>query len=128
VAAESFDEQIENAPQVAGVRVLTGILPGADRDTLRQMSDKFRQKFDSGVAVLAAVIDDKPALIATLTDDLVKKGLKAGDLVQTVAKVVGGSGGGRPNMAQAGGKDPEKLDEALAQVIPWVEEHLKQSP
>ncbi len=127
VAAGSFDEQIENAPEVAGVRVLTGVLPGADRDTLRQMTDKFRQKFGSGVAVLAAVIDEKPALIATLTDDLVKKGLKAGDLVQTVAQIVGGSGGGRPNMAQAGGKDPEKLDEALAQVIPWVEEHLKQS-
>jgi alanyl-tRNA synthetase len=106
------------------VRVLTGILPEADRDTLREMTDRFRQKFESGVAVLAAVIDDKPALIAAITDDLVKKGLKAGDLVQVVAEVVGGSGGGRPNMAQAGGKDPSKINDALEKVVPWVEERL----
>ena len=88
------------------------------------MTDKFRQKFDSGVAVLGTVIDDKPALIAAVTDDLVQKGLKAGDLIKEVSAVVGGSGGGRPNLAQAGGNDPEKLDEALAMVEGWVKDKL----
>jgi alanyl-tRNA synthetase len=88
------------------------------------MADKFRQKFETGVAVLASVIDDKPALIATVTKDLVGKGLHAGNLVKVVAGVVGGSGGGRPDMAQAGGKDASKLQEALDTVIPWVEEQL----
>jgi alanyl-tRNA synthetase len=124
LAAGFFDVQIENAPEVDGVRVLTAILPEADRDALRLMSDRFRQKIDSGVAVLGAVIDEKPALIATITDNLVKRGLKAGDLVQVVAKVVDGSGGGRPNLAQAGGKNPQKLSEALDRVLPWVKEQL----
>ena len=119
-AQANFSEQMEDAPEVAGARVLASALPGADRDTLRQMSDLFRQKFASGVVVLGAVIDDKPALIAAVTDDLVKKGLKAGDLIKEVAAVVGGSGGGRPNLAQAGGSDPDKLDEALAIVEDWV--------
>ncbi len=123
-AGESFADQLENAPEVQGVRVLTGILPEADRNTLREMTDRFRQKYSSGIAVLAAVIDEKPALIAAITDDLVQRGLKAGELVQVVAEVVGGSGGGRPNMAQAGGNDAAKLDQALAKVIPWVEEKL----
>ena len=106
------------------MRVLTGSLPGADRETLREMTDKFRQKFASGVAVLGTIIDGKPALIAAVTDDLVGKGLKAGDLIKEVAAVVGGSGGGRPNLAQAGGSDPEKLDEALALVEDWVKHKL----
>ena len=124
LASSSFEDQIESAPQIAGVRVLTATLPGADRETLRQMTDKFRQKFESGVAVLGTVIDGKPALIAAVTDDLVGQGLKAGDLIKEVAAVVGGSGGGRPNLAQAGGSDPDKLDEALALVEGWVKDKL----
>ena len=124
LASSSFDDQIDSAPEIAGVRVLTATLPGADRETLRQMTDKFRQKFESGVAVLGTVIDGKPALIAAVTDDLVGQGLKASDLIKEVAAVVGGSGGGRPNLAQAGGSDPDKLDEALALVEGWVKSRL----
>jgi len=124
MAGESFMDQLENAREIKGVRVLTGIFPEADRNTLREMTDRFRQKFTTGVAVLAAVIDEKPALIAAITDDLVKKGLKAGDLIQVVSEVVGGSGGGRPNLAQAGGRDASKLEEALEKVPAWVEENV----
>jgi alanyl-tRNA synthetase len=124
MAQASFLTQMDASPEILGVRVLTSTLPGADRDTLREMTDLFRQKFDSGVAVLGTVIDDKPALIAAVTDDLVKKGLKAGDLIKEVAAVVGGSGGGRPNLAQAGGSDPDKLDEALSIVKDWVHSKL----
>jgi alanyl-tRNA synthetase len=93
-------------------------------DQLREMSDWFRDKVKSGVAVLGTVSNGKPVIIATVTDDLIARGVKAGDLVREVAKIVGGSGGGRPNMAQAGGRDPEKLAEALAAVSSLVEASL----
>jgi alanyl-tRNA synthetase len=121
-AADSFNQQIDDAPEINGVRVLTSILPEADRDTLREMADRFRQKYDTGVAVLASVIDGKPAIIAAVTDNLVKQGWHAGELVKMVSAPVGGSGGGRPNLAQAGGKDASKLEEALALTLRWVEE------
>jgi alanyl-tRNA synthetase len=120
MAGLEFSELLVKASMVNGSAVLTAILKMADVDTLRQMTDRFRQKFGSGVVVLATVVDGKPAIIANITDDLVKKGLHAGDLIKQVAAVVGGSGGGRPNLAQAGGKDPEKLEEALALVLPFV--------
>ncbi|MBN2500219.1 MAG: alanine--tRNA ligase, partial [Anaerolineales bacterium] len=125
IAVEAFNHQIEAVPTVADVPVLTAVIPGADTETLRQMSDRFRQKYPSGVAVLAGVSDGKPLLVATVTDDLVERGLHAGKLVKLVATPLGGGGGGRPNMAQAGGKDASKLDEALATVPDWVKENLK---
>jgi len=93
-------------------------------DQLREMADWFRDKVKSGVAVLGTVSNGKPVIIATVTDDLIARGVKAGDLVREVAMIVGGSGGGRPNMAQAGGRDPEKLAEALAAVSSLVEAAL----
>ncbi len=80
------------------------------------MADWFRDRVGSGAAVLATVSDGKPVIVATVTKDLIERGVKAGDLAREVAKAVGGSGGGRPDMAQAGGRDPEKLPEALAAV------------
>jgi len=124
-AADSFSQEIDSAPEINGVRVLTSILPAADRDTLREMADRFRQKYPTGVTVLASVIDDKPAVIAALTDDLVKRGWHAGELVKLVAEPIGGSGGGRPNLAQAGGKDAAKLEEALGLVEGWVAKQSK---
>jgi len=100
-------------------------LRGADADALRAMTDRFRQKFPSGVVVLAGVSEGKPVIIGAITDDLVKRGLHAGDLVKRVAQVVGGSGGGRPTLAQAGGRDVAHLAEALDQVVPYVKEKLK---
>ncbi len=125
IAVEAFNHQIESVPTVTDVPVLTAVIPGADTDTLRQMSDRFRQKYPSGVAVLAGINDGKPMLVATVTDDLVARGLHAGKLVKLVAEPLGGGGGGRPNMAQAGGKDAAKLDEALALVPDWVQGNLK---
>jgi alanyl-tRNA synthetase len=80
------------------------------------MSDWFRDKIGSGVVVLGTVLEEKPSFIATVTEDLVKHGLHAGKLVKAVAEVVGGSGGGKPTMAQAGGRDASRLDEALDRV------------
>lgn len=125
LAAAEFNRQLQDVPQVAGVPVFTAVLPNADADTLRAMTDRFRQKYPSGVAVLASATDGRPVIIGAVTDDLVKRGLHAGELVKTVAQVVGGGGGGKPTLAQAGGKDASKLPEALEKVQPYVEGKLK---
>ena len=109
---------------IGGIPVLTALLPEADADTLRSMVDQFRERHPSSVAVLASVYDGKPVIIAALTQDLVARGWKAGDLVKEVAQVVGGSGGGKPMLAQAGGKDASTLPAALARVGPWVQAKL----
>jgi alanyl-tRNA synthetase len=111
-------------PVVGDVPVMSALLPNADADTLRQMTDRFRQRYPSGVVVVGSVVDGRPTIIAAVTDDLVKRGLHAGELVKAVAQMVGGSGGGRPNLAQAGGKDGDKLPEALEQVERLVGEKL----
>lgn len=123
-AAAEFTRSLENAPLVSGVPVLTALIPNADADTLRAMTDRFRQHYSSGVVVVASAPDNRPVIIAAVTDDLVKRGLNAGELVKTVAQVVGGGGGGRPNLAQAGGKDPARLPEALQKVSEYVQNKL----
>jgi alanyl-tRNA synthetase len=123
VAAE-FIRHLEQVPHVAGVPVLAVDLPGADIDLLRQMADRFRQRSPSGVAVLASVTDDRPILIVVITEDLVKRGLNAGELAKYLAQPLGGSGGGRPTLAQAGGKDSKNMEKVLASVQSWVQEKL----
>lgn len=123
-AADEFNQKLASVPLVNGVPVLTAVLKNADVDTLRQMCDLFRQKYPSGVVALGSVSNDKPMIICAVTDDLVKRGLNAGEIVKTAAAVMGGSGGGRPNLAQAGGKDADKLNEAIDQVLPLVQKKL----
>ena len=109
----------------SGANVLAVQVDAPDVDTLRQMTDWFRDKLGSSVVVVGSVINEKPMLVAAATEDLIGRGMHAGNLVRDTAKLIGGGGGGRPNMAQAGGRDASKLDEALASVPGWVEEHLK---
>ena len=125
LALRDLDGLLTDMDTVAGVPVLTGQIAHADADTLREMADRFRQKVPTGVAVLGAVKDGKPALIACVTDDLVKRGLNAGAIVRQIAGVIGGSGGGKPTLAQAGGKDPSRLPEALAMVRSVISSALK---
>jgi len=124
-ATALFAQAIENAPVVEGVPVLAHVLPNADADTLRAMTDRFRQRYPSSVTVLGTVVDGRPLIIAAVTDDLVKRGLSAGEIVKTLGPIIGGSGGGRPQMAQAGGKDPNRLSEAMDAVAPLLEKKLK---
>jgi len=124
ISLVEFTRQLENVSQTAGVPVMAIEIPGADADTLRSMTDHFRNRYPSGVVVLASVSEDRPILIAAITEDLVKRGLNAGDLVKFVAAPLGGGGGGRPTLAQAGGKDPSQLPQALASVSQWVEGKL----
>ena len=96
-----------------GIRVLAARMDGLDMDTLRSTVDHFKDKLGSGVVLLASVVDGKVALALGVTKDLTAR-YKAGDLVKKVAAVCGGSGGGKPEMATAGGKDVEQVDAALA--------------
>jgi alanyl-tRNA synthetase len=124
VARSQFDGLLAQVQEVAGIKLLAAQVEVSEVETMREMADWFRDKAGSGVAVLAAVNDGKPVFIVTVSDDLIKRGLKAGDIVRDVAKVVGGGGGGRPNMAQAGGRDVAKIPEALAIVPGLVEAAL----
>ena len=125
VSAE-FNQVLDQAQSVGQVRVLTATLTEADADTLRAMVDRFRQRFPSlSVAVLASVHAGRPTLIAAVSEDLTRSGISAGELVKFVAAPLGGSGGGKPTLAQAGGKDAAQLPQALASVPAWVQEHLK---
>ncbi|MEX2220874.1 MAG: alanine--tRNA ligase [Candidatus Rokuibacteriota bacterium] len=108
------------AKQVAGVPVLTARLDGLDPDGLRSVVDTLRDRLPSGVILLGSAVDGKVSLVAAVSKDLMKR-FPAGRLVQDIAKMVGGGGGGRPDLAQAGGKDAAKLDEALDAVAGWVE-------
>ena len=125
MAKHEFDLSLAEPPLVKDVPVLATVLAGADADTLRQMADRFRQRHPSGVAVLGSVSDGRPLLIAAVTEDLVQRGLHAGELGKFVAGPLGGGGGGKPTLAQAGGKDASRLEEVLASVPGWVAERLK---
>jgi len=108
---------------VKGIKVLAATLEGADVPTLRETMDKLKDKLKSAAIVLASVADGKVSLIAGVTADLTGK-LKAGELVNSVAQQIGGKGGGRPDMAQAGGTQPENLPAALSSVVAWAEQRL----
>jgi len=125
LVANEFDQLLERVQEIGGVRVLSAVLRDADVDLLRQMCDRFRQRYSSkGVVALATVSNERPIIVTALTEDLVKQGWHAGDLAKEVAQVIGGSGGGRPHLAQAGGKDSEKLSQALDRVKTWVRQRL----
>ena len=123
LASSQGDELAQQAVEIAGVHVLAATLDGADAKTLRETVDKLKDKLKSAAIVLAAVEGGKVSLIAGVTAEASKK-VKAGELVNFVAQQVGGKGGGRPDMAQAGGTEPANLPAALAGVKGWVEERL----
>jgi len=107
--------------QVDGVRVLTHIVDAPNQDLLREQSDFYKNKIGSGVVALGAVINDKPSMIVAVTSDLIARGFDAQQIVRASAPIMGGGGGGRPALAQAGGKDASKLQAALDQVVKQVE-------
>ncbi len=109
----AVEELVANAEVVDGVKIITHLASGIDRDGLREFADKLRGKAGSAAVLLGMEVDGKVALLAAVTKDVIAKGAKAGDCVREAAKVVGGGGGGRPDLAEAGGKNPDKLPEAL---------------
>ncbi len=123
LAASQGADMVSRAVEVAGIKVLAQSMENADVAVLRETLDKLKDRLGSAVIVLASSTGGKATLIAGVTSDLTSK-MKAGELVNFVAQQVGGKGGGRPDMAQAGGTDPEKLPQALASVADWVKSRL----
>ena len=123
LASAQGDELVEQAQDINGVKVLAAKLDGADAATLRETMDKLKDKLKSAVIVLASTADGKVSLAAGVTADQTAKA-KAGELVNFVAQQVGGKGGGRPDMAMAGGTQPEHLAKALASVTDWAKGKL----
>jgi alanyl-tRNA synthetase len=121
LASSQGDELVAQAVDVKGIKVLAARLDGADAKTLRDTMDKLKDKLKSAAIVLAAVEGGKVQIAAGVTADHMGK-VKAGDLVNFVAQQVGGKGGGKPDMAMAGGTDPSKLPAALQSVRAWVAE------
>ena len=124
IASAAGSNLTDNAIEINGVKVVVANMEGIDPKSLRDSVDEMKNKLQSGIVVLAtAVGSDKVSLIAGVTKDLTKK-VKAGDLVNLVAAPVGGKGGGRPDMAMAGGNNPAALAGALELVAPWLAERL----
>jgi alanyl-tRNA synthetase len=126
LALSTFNVQLENALNVNGVNLLALELAEADKDTLGKLADKFREKYpENGVCVVATVSGGQVIVMATVTQDLIKKGIKAGDLVGHVSRQLGAGGGGAPHLAFGGGREAAKLPEALKSVRAWLEGKLK---
>jgi len=112
-AAEEVERLVQSAQEVDGVRVVVARFDGLPQDALRAVGDRLRDRIQSGVVVVGGAHDGRVALVAMVTKDLLDR-VHAPDVVRAVAELVGGTGGGRPEFAQAGGRDPERLDEALS--------------
>ncbi len=123
-ASSAGADMASEAEDIGGIKVIASKLEGADINILREIMDQLKNKLATAALVLAAVDGDKITLIAGVTKNITDR-IKAGELVNFVAQQVGGKGGGRPDMAQAGGNNPEKLDSALASVTGWVRDKLK---
>ena len=124
MAGGAADEMLNSKVEIGGVAVLAAEVKDMDGNALRTMGDQLKQKLGSGVVVLASGKDGKVNLMAMATDDVVKKGVHAGNIIKAAAAVCGGGGGGRPNMAQAGGKDASKIEDALEKAKAMVAEQL----
>jgi len=124
LASSAGSDLASTAQDVLGIKVLAATLDGADTKTLRDTVDQLKNKLGTAAVILASVEDDKITLIAGVSKDITSK-VRAGDLVGHVAAQVGGKGGGRPDMAQGGGNQPEKLSDALDSVVSWINSKLE---
>ena len=124
MAQEAAGDVMDQVTEVKGVKLLAAQLDGIDMNGLRDLGDQFKAKLGEGVVVLASGNDGKVSLMATVTDGAMKQGAHAGNLVKAIAGCVGGGGGGRPNMAQAGGKNPAGIPDALAKAAEVLESQI----
>ncbi len=123
-AKDALGDVMDQVREIKGVKVLASKIEGVDMNGLRDLGDQLKEKLGEGVVLLASVTDGKVSLMATATDGAIKAGAHAGNLIKAVASIVGGGGGGRPNMAQAGGKNPAGVDEAIAKAAEVIENQI----
>jgi alanyl-tRNA synthetase len=126
LALSTFSLQLENVQVVSGIRLVTGEVPGLDKETLGSLADTFRQKFpQEAICVLGTVNEEQVIVMGAVTQDLIKQGIKAGDLVGYLSQQMGAGGGGAPHLAFGGGRDASKFKDALASVKGWIEGKAK---
>ena len=125
MASSIADEILSSKVVVENIGLITYKVDNIDMNSLRNLGDELRNRLGSGVIVLASVNDDKLSFIGMVTKDLIEKGIHAGNIIREVAKATGGGGGGRPDMAQAGGKDITKVDDALNLVSDLIKSQIK---
>ncbi|WP_099467602.1 alanine--tRNA ligase [Konateibacter massiliensis] len=125
LAKDALGDVMDKVIEVNGVKVLAAKVDGVDMNGLRDLGDQLKEKLGEGVVAIASALDDKVSLMVTATDGAIKAGAHAGNIVKNIASFIGGGGGGRPNMAQAGGKNAAGIDEAISKVKEVVEEQVK---
>ncbi len=125
LASGSEDEILKNIKEISGIKYTAAVLKDIDGDALRDLADKIKDKMGSGLVVLGSTSGEKVQFIAMATKDILAKGVHCGKIIKEIAKIAGGGGGGRPDMAQAGGKNAEKLDEAIKYVGKIMEDLVK---
>ena len=124
-AKDALGDVMSQVKVINGMKVLATKVEGVDMNGLRELGDQLKEKIGEGIVVIASKVDEKVNLMATATDGAMKSGAHAGNLIKEIAKLVGGGGGGRPNMAQAGGKNPSGIDDAIAKAEEVAKEQLK---
>jgi alanyl-tRNA synthetase len=126
LALSGFNLQLDNPQKINGINLLSLELPETDKDTLGRLADKFREKYpENGVCVVATSSGEQVTVMAAVTQDLIKKGIKAGELVGYISLQLGAGGGGAPHLAFGGGRDPVKIPIALASLESWLMSKLK---
>ncbi len=125
LAKDALGDVMDQVKEIGGVKLLAAKLENVDMNGLRELGDQLKEKLGEGIVVLASAVDGKVSLMATATDGAQKKGAHAGNLIKAVAGLVGGGGGGRPGMAQAGGKNPDGMDAAIKKAAEVVAEQVK---
>jgi alanyl-tRNA synthetase len=128
LSRKEFMDSLALTQDISGTAVLATRVSQADAETLRLLADSFRSTHPSGVAAIGSVMGEKPLLVIAVSEDLTARGVHAGDLAKTAAKILGGGGGGRPNLAQAGGNNPDELPAALQAIVTAVREKLQKQP
>ena len=121
IASQQANSVFDDVKEVNGNKIITGVLNVSGMDQLRQLADTWRSKNLSDVLVLGTQSGEKANLIVAVSDEKVKDGMKAGDIIKSISKEINGGGGGRPNMAQAGGSKPEGLPKAMEAAVSWLE-------
>ena len=124
-AKDALGDVMDQVCEISGVKLLAASVPGVDMNGLRDLGDQLKGKLGEGVVVLASESEGKVSLIAMATQEAMDKGAHAGNLIKAIAGKVGGGGGGRPNMAQAGGKSPAGIPDAIAEAKAVLEGQVK---